>query len=243
MAIGCSAKCAKVILIVLNILFWLTGVILIVAGALTTTNTHVQLLAKIMPDGSAPVSSAGIVAIVLGVIVFLIGFFGCCGAIRESKCLLGIYIGCLVVIIIIEIAAGIFIGLKKKEIIADMEGQWRMMIAKKYTTSNDTKEVVNKIQTTFECCGADGPQNWENSTFSTNNKNQLPDSCCPKETGLCNVKEAKHFKEGCIKKLREGAVERLPVIVGVMIGLAVFQLLILILAIVLCRNTGHASEI
>ena len=26
----------------------------------------------------------------LGIFVFVVGFFGCCGAIRESKCLLGV---------------------------------------------------------------------------------------------------------------------------------------------------------
>lgn len=39
-------------------------------------------------DEFASLQYAGIGLIVIGSIIMLVGFFGCCGAIRESQCLL-----------------------------------------------------------------------------------------------------------------------------------------------------------
>jgi hypothetical protein len=39
--------------------------------------------------GSSSYATAAYVLIVCGVVILILGFLGCCGAIRESRCLLG----------------------------------------------------------------------------------------------------------------------------------------------------------
>nr|KAG5687357.1 hypothetical protein BaRGS_025363 [Batillaria attramentaria] len=40
-----------------------------------------------------------------GIIVFALGILGCCGAYRELKCMLGLYIGLIVLVIFVTVAA------------------------------------------------------------------------------------------------------------------------------------------
>uniref|UniRef100_A0A3B1J0Z8 Tetraspanin 2b n=1 Tax=Astyanax mexicanus TaxID=7994 RepID=A0A3B1J0Z8_ASTMX len=61
------------------------------------------------------------ILIVAGGLVMLVGFFGCCGAVRESQCLLGSFFACLLIIFGAEVAAGVFGFLNKEKIIQDIQ--------------------------------------------------------------------------------------------------------------------------
>ncbi|OWK03817.1 CD9, partial [Cervus elaphus hippelaphus] len=49
-----------------------------------------------------------------GALMMLVGFLGCCGAVQESQCMLGLFFGFLLVIFAIEVAAAIW-GYSHKE--------------------------------------------------------------------------------------------------------------------------------
>ncbi|KAM7404800.1 hypothetical protein PAMP_012112 [Pampus punctatissimus] len=51
-----------------------------------------------------------------GSLVMIVGFFGCCGAFRESQCLLGSFFACLLIIFGAEVAAGVFGFLNKDKL-------------------------------------------------------------------------------------------------------------------------------
>ena len=53
------------------------------------------------------VKAASITVIVVGSIVFLTGFLGCCGAFKESPCMLTTYAVILIILLIMEVVAGI----------------------------------------------------------------------------------------------------------------------------------------
>lgn len=50
-----------------------------------------------------------IVLIVIGSIILVISFFGCCGAIRESTCMIMTYSSFLMVMLLIKVAIGVYI--------------------------------------------------------------------------------------------------------------------------------------
>ncbi|KFQ41036.1 Tetraspanin-2, partial [Mesitornis unicolor] len=56
-----------------------------------------------------------------GVLMATVGFFGCCGAARESQCLLGAFFACLLVIFAAEITAGVFAFIGKKVAIQEAQ--------------------------------------------------------------------------------------------------------------------------
>ena len=47
-----------------------------------------------------------IALVVLGTVIMLIGFFGCCGAIRENQCCLGIFFVLLFLCFLLTVAIG-----------------------------------------------------------------------------------------------------------------------------------------
>ncbi len=62
--------------------FQLAGLGLIIAGAVVQTK-----LSEYFDFFGGSVSAAAILLIVVGVIIFVIGFFGCCGAYKENYCM------------------------------------------------------------------------------------------------------------------------------------------------------------
>jgi hypothetical protein len=68
-------------------------------------------LAELIKDGQGEAislySSAAIILIVLSLFVIVVTFFGCCGALKESKCMLGTYFAIVLAFFIIFIVAAI----------------------------------------------------------------------------------------------------------------------------------------
>lgn len=82
---NCGAHIVKYILFLFNFLCLVAGVLLIVFGSLVLTNNagvmHIPVDLVEFPQGIP------IAAIVLGAIIFLISFLGCCGACKENNCM------------------------------------------------------------------------------------------------------------------------------------------------------------
>ncbi|NWV67945.1 TSN2 protein, partial [Malurus elegans] len=89
-----------------------------------------------------------------GAIMSAVGFFGCCGAARESQCLIGAFFACLLVIFAAEVTAGVFAFIGKD--VAIREAQ------KIYDDAYEDymKNPVGKVNSTIyryhvalQCCG------------------------------------------------------------------------------------------
>ncbi|XP_019747219.1 tetraspanin-2-like isoform X2 [Hippocampus comes] len=83
-----------------------------------------------------------------GSLVMLVGFFGCCGAVRESQCLLGSFFACLLIIFGAEVAAGVFGFLNKDKIIEDVQNFY----ATTYNENNNSTLIIS-YQKVLNCCG------------------------------------------------------------------------------------------
>jgi len=77
------------------------------------------------------------------------GFFGCCGAIKESTCLLGTYFTMLLIILGLEVGIGVwaFINYDSVEE-ASYESTYKLF------TSAYTPEGADSLQQRFKCCGS-----------------------------------------------------------------------------------------
>ncbi|XP_061395771.1 protein late bloomer [Musca vetustissima] len=125
--------------------------------------------------------------IVLGAIVFLVSFFGCCGAIRENICLTWSYAFFLILLItgnaILHFG---YISLIDGETKArkDIDMAWQLQM-------NGT-DAMSHIQNTLACCGK------MNSTDYTTANVSIPDSCYSNG----NVGNATAiYPDGCLYKL------------------------------------------
>lgn len=199
MAIGCGATCAKIILIVYNILFLLTGLFLIGLGIWLLADGRVTNLISLTFNGSSSnlFRNAAILLITMGVLVVFISVLGFVGAIMEHTIILGVYIGFLIVIFCGEIAGGVLAIVYKDRIIYSLisilERSLDGQLSKNSTEENryyhqiksnntDSTCVTSDIgylwdfaQITFECCGI----NDGNSGYDTrlNNAFNFKDMC------------------------------------------------------------------
>lgn len=230
---NCGMSLIKYILFGFNVVFAISGLGILVAGAI--------VLADIKEFGyfmESKATAPPIVLIVTGLIIFLIASLGCFGAIRESPPLLLIYAALLAIIFIVEMAVGIAAIVFKK----DLEMVINKSLEQSITRSNRDDIIAwNNIQQKLMCCGVNDPTDWTN--ISPNKT--LPASCCmPKfidqTVGHCFdlqvVGENKYFQDGCVGKLKNRIDKNAVILIGVGIGIAFIQILGIILACFLANT-------
>jgi len=231
MALDCGMKCIKHLLFAFNLLFVLVGIALIVAGAVVQTQFK-PYMTVLGPTFSA----SAIVVIVVGAIIFLIAFLGCCGAYNEHSCMLASFATCLTIILIIEFAAAIA-GFVLQNQVYDLVAKGLNSTLLSYKQNNDSKIVIDEIQREFECCGVDSPSDWH--TKGDFNKPLLPDSCC--RTTPCT--DDNHYKQGCIDGFVGWCRRNVGIVAGVAIGICFVELLGIILSCCLCTRMKRGETV
>ena len=92
---------------------------------------------------------------------------GCCGAIKENKCMLYTYSTLLVLILLVEVGVGIAAFVLK----GDLKNIVTTHMKEGIKSGNDTSSW-DRVQETFKCCGVEGKEDWKDAG------KQIPDSCC-----------------------------------------------------------------
>ncbi|XP_063682269.1 tetraspanin-3-like [Bolinopsis microptera] len=100
---GCIQGFAKVILIIINTIALLTGIVLVGMGIFTMAKGK-----EYLPDVGISLTTPAVFLIILGVLLFFIGCFGCFGAITGRLSLLNVYLILLGIIIVLELGVLIY---------------------------------------------------------------------------------------------------------------------------------------
>ncbi|CAL1606266.1 unnamed protein product [Knipowitschia caucasica] len=140
-------KCVKYLLFVFNFIFWIMGSFVLAVGLWLRFDPETVTLLN--GDRAPDTFFIGVYILIgAGGLVMLVGFFGCCGAVRESQCLLGSFFACLLIIFGAEVAAGVFGFLNKDKIIEDVQS---------YYTSTYNESIngtlINSYLKILNCCG------------------------------------------------------------------------------------------
>lgn len=191
-----SANCIKYVLFAFNLIFMLTGIILIAVGvavAAVYTEYEIFLVSKFF--------SIPTFLIVIGSFVIVISFFGCWGALKENYCLILTFSVLLGIIFILELAAGIS-GYVLRSDAQSLIKESLTGSMKQYSTnsSNDVTVLWDYVQRTFTCCGVVNYVDWK-PYF----KEQLPLSCCSLPNGVVgnfscttNTEDPNRYGLGCL---------------------------------------------
>jgi len=164
-------SCMKFVVIIYNFLFWLLGVVLLA----TTIFLYVDVQHYVsFEDTSELYMTPFLLFIALGAIMTLVGFLGCCGAIRESSCLLATYF-LLCVTMCVACGAAVWWSTEHGDSIRDrLQKDILKVVREKYGRGYGAMEsIVDQIQTDFQCCGVKGPQDWATSFYNSPNKSQV----------------------------------------------------------------------
>jgi len=145
----CLYAIAKYSLFIFNFIFWCAGAAVLGIGIWLLVDANA--LQEFTDVVEFDVYAAGpIIFIVAGAVMLVFGFFGCCGAIKESTCLLGTYFTMLLVILGLEVGIGVwaFINYDSVEE-ASYDSTYKL-----FTTSAYTPEGADSLQQRFKCCGS-----------------------------------------------------------------------------------------
>ncbi|XP_023710812.1 CD63 antigen isoform X2 [Cryptotermes secundus] len=227
---GCGITTVKYLLFIFNLVFALCGLAILIAGALSYANidrvdNHLH---------NVDVSGSPIALIVVGSIVFIVAFYGCCGAIRESHCMVVTFAVFLLVILITEIAIGIVAFVNRDgwntaihDSLTDMFGR--------YDQDEAIKKDINSLQKALECCGIDGPDYWKTS---------IPEGCCVNPDGTCSaVTDPKQvFQEGCVQRLEE-LIHAIGLLLGVLaIVIGIVEIIGVVFALCLASSIKNKDR-
>lgn len=162
------AKCS---LIIFNVIFMLAGIAMMALGIFVILGSPIaeiqNLLAQALDAAQIPQSyldtlSYGIIA--LGAVSLLAGAAGCCGAIKESQCLLGVYLFILTVILAGEIALAVVAYLKTGLAETVFKKALQKAIPNGGFSSNSNSKRAGTmiiLQQKLHCCGlVNGCQDW-----------------------------------------------------------------------------------
>jgi len=188
MGLSCGMSMVKYGLFVFNLICAIAGIALIVVGALPLYKLeHVR---DALPDHEP--ATVPIIVLVLGSIIFIISFFGCCGAIKESPCMVSTYTWFLLLLVIIQVILAVFAFMYTEDLANAAEkgftNLWNEMDS---GTERNSSERINSIQSHMHCCGKQGPNDW------LNDGRPIRPSCCSSGLDTCNINSTDLFHEGC----------------------------------------------
>jgi len=194
----CLYAIAKYSLFIFNFIFWCAGAAVLGIGIWLLVDANA--LQEFTDVVEFDVYAAGpIIFIVAGAVMLVFGFFGCCGAIKESTCLLGTYFTMLLIILGLEVGIGVwaFINYDSVEE-ASYDSTWKLFTdSKVYTESG-----ADSLQQRFKCCGSNF-----NSTVTTQSCAVYKDyptiatgglkscECTEEKTGVCE--KASNYATDC----------------------------------------------
>lgn len=93
--------------------------------------------------------TAPILMMIIGTLIFVISFLGCCGALKESSCLILTFSVFLMIVFIAEIGIGVAGYVKHSELRDILEKQFNRTM-EDYTVSTDAQHAWSLVQSELQ---------------------------------------------------------------------------------------------
>ncbi|KAK2501708.1 hypothetical protein MC885_004225, partial [Smutsia gigantea] len=153
-----------------------------------------------------------------GALMTLVGFLGCCGAVQESQCMLGLFFTFLLVIFAIEVAAAVWGYSHKDEVIKEVQEFYKDTYSKLKEGKDELqRETLKAIHTALDCCGLAG------------GVEQFISDICPKKDVFSTI-----TLKSCPEAIRDVFENKFHIIGAVGIGIAVVMVFGMIFSMILC---------
>ncbi|XP_009703640.1 PREDICTED: tetraspanin-1, partial [Cariama cristata] len=161
--------------------------------------------------------------IVIGSILLVIGFLGCYGAQKESKCLLMMFFSVVLIIFIAEIAAAVvalvYTGFAETLLTAVVTP----LLKEKYGVDKSLTHIWNVTMREVHCCGLNNYTDFTDSYWLEQHKT-YPEPCC-KDLEPCNgTVAAQSDVPGCFSQILEEIKTNAGVVGGVAAGIAALEI-------------------
>ena len=216
MALGSCHTCIKYLMFGFNFLFWLLGCAMLGVGIWILVDDDFEQYTKGVEEFSLIITAAYI-AIVIGIIIMVIGFLGCCGAIRESQVMLALFFACLFVIFVALLGVAIYMIVAKDGFKQTVSKVLEKRVQQTCNGDESATNFMKTIQDNFQCCGGNGLQDYS------------PTSCLHQLT--CDTR---FDTTGCTGTFSDWLSKNLVVVAGVMFGIALILIIGMLFSMILC---------
>ncbi|XP_004553297.1 CD9 molecule a isoform X1 [Maylandia zebra] len=225
-ALSGGETCIKYLMFAFNLVFWLAGTAVLAIGLWLRLDQKTKSLFE-EPDSSYVFYTGVYILIAAGALIMVVGFLGCCGAIRESPCMLGTFFFFLLIIFAIEVAAGIWGFSNQSQVVNDITGFYTQTY-NNYKSNGDEhlKETLRVIQAELNCCGPNGRLEETNT------------ETCPKGELLEEL-----ITKSCPDAIEEVFNSKLHIIGGVGIAIGVIMVFGMIFSMLLCCAIRRSREV
>ncbi|XP_060825069.1 CD9 antigen-like [Bombus pascuorum] len=254
----------KYALVCVNLIFWAVG---LAAVALALWMLTGQTFLTSLAEEQHNLNAGLYILFSAGFLMLIVALLGCCGAFRESQCMLVAFFSCLLVVIVAQIAAGAWLYANSNRLEELVKSNVINTVKNKYGEDTAHTDTVDAFQSELGCCGATGPADWTGSKYATkdpsnpvsltvsedaNNEYKVPESCCKdRSSGACKadrkikvagVVRSAIYSEGCVNKLMDTLNGQRNIVIGVTAGVGILELLGLIFSIMLCCTIGSSDR-
>ncbi|XP_028842876.1 tetraspanin 35 [Denticeps clupeoides] len=234
----------KVMMFIFNGIIFLAGAVILGVGIWVKVDSGsiIGFLNKI-PNATSELSQVlhvGYLLIVVGAVLVLLGFLGCCGAVKESKCMLLLFFIIVLVVFIAEVAGAIVILVFKpltESLINQLGIQAKESIQKGYGNNSDITGLWNATMETLKCCGFYNYTDFTGSPF-VKTTGFYPQICCGAGSYCTLANCTSAVIPGCLPKLVTFIDSNAVVIIGVALGIALLELSAMIVSMVLYCKIG-----
>ncbi|KAJ8376307.1 hypothetical protein SKAU_G00068870 [Synaphobranchus kaupii] len=143
--------------------------------------------------------NVGYFCIAVGAVLVLLGFLGCCGAQKESKCLL-------------IMAEGI------------LKAWATPALQKQYGKEPVVTKIWNTTMTELKCCGFTNYTDFTNSYYYSENGDTYPPTCCRIPRGACSDEAAYRSNvQGCFEQLLSTLKKNANIVGGIAAGICALE--------------------
>ncbi|XP_064803351.1 tetraspanin-8-like [Oncorhynchus masou masou] len=212
-------KCIKYLLFAFNLLFWISGCIILGVSIYLKVN---PVFGRLLPGLN--------LLIAVGAIITVLGFLGCFGAIRESRVMLMLFFVGLLLIFILLVIAGILgaVGVNKIE-------EWlTVKLLPLRNQSSLFQMFIQKLEEQAKCCGLiHGPSDWGST---------VPTSCdCRDTTQECKLADGRRkvYLRPCTKLVMSVIAKGTFISLGIAFGIAVLMIFGMAFAMTLFCQIGE----
>jgi len=230
-------SCVKFVFFGFNVFFWLLGCAILGVGIWLQVSRGPY--ATLSPNFSF--FSATALCIAAGILILIVGFFGCCGSIMESKCLLMTYFVVIVVIFILEVVGCVLAFIYAGQIEEVIGQELYVGIREQYPAQSETSQYKNDFKNVwsavqgkiFKCCGVYNHTDWYRIK-AWPNENKVPRECCRNNNSCHEIDTPDdYFSHGCLLQMKSMFKNHAYILGIVGICLGVIQILGLVASMAL----------
>lgn len=221
-----------------NFLFWICGTLILGLAIWVRVSKDGKEIIASGEAGTNPLVAVNIL-IAVGAIIMVLGFLGCCGAVKESRCMLLLFFIGLLLILFLQVAAGILGATFKSEssrLLNETLHENAKLLSQSTEEAKTFQEAMISFQTEFKCCGlVKGAQDWGV------NFNDARESCkCTDASGSqCSSYDGSNVNtQTCLSLIKDLVEKNIIIVIGVAFGLAVIEILGLVFSMVLYCQIG-----